>query len=406
MRVKEALDAYFANVKFDTKLYGKLVSNNIEYISGNDERTQLFSGRNIGCYFIKYTQYDKNIFYNNLFGLEYDDIVQEINQITSIPKNFKVARDDVNLMCFYIAHRFLSNTELDQKLRLQYAKEALNYFNYRTLVLLSSTYFIYPISEDKATSMTERLSNKYIIKKVKNWNEYCQYRSDEYLDSKFLSLLQKMDRDDDLPNAITDLFGRTKDTIKNIYSEFMDMMESGDIIKSKQAVVKDMEGNEQLADRIESVQRYVNKVDTILADKSVLIRKDYINVVVDILSNLSYRDMYECLDHVFEYAFSDRGAHDRVQSHFKDILVNAVEYLQRNEIYLHSKTNVLDIMNAIVGNVLYARGTEVSVHKVKEDGEKLIRSVYKYHKDSVSDRTLKSVRNGLYLYIVLIAFTD
>lgn len=406
MQVKEALDAYFANVKFDAKLYGKLVSNNIEYISGNDERTQLFSGRNIGCYFIKYTQYDKNIFYNNLFGLEYDDIVQEINQITSIPKNFKVARDDVNLMCFYIAHRFLSNAELDQKLRLQYAKEALNYFNYRTLVLLSSTYFIYPISEDKATSMTERLSNKYIIKKVKNWNEYCQYRSDEYLDSKFLSLLQKMDRDDDLPNAITDLFGRTKDTIKNIYSEFMDMMESGDIIKSKQAVVKDMEGNEQLADRIESVQRYVNKVDTILADKSVLIRKDYINVVVDILSNLSYRDMYECLDHVFEYAFSDRGAHDRVQSHFKDILVNAVEYLQRNEIYLHSKTNVLDIMNAIVGNVLYARGTEVSVHKVKEDGEKLIRSVYKYHKDSVSDRTLKSVRNGLYLYIVLIAFTD
>jgi hypothetical protein len=362
MQVKQALDAYFANVKFDDKLFRRLAQNNIEYISGNEERAQLFSGRNIGCYFIKYTQYDKNIFYNNLFGLEFDDINDEIEKISSIPKHFKIARDDVNLMCFYIAHRFLSNPDLDEKRQMAYAREALNYFNYRTLVLLSSTYFIYPISEDKATSMSERLSNKYIIKKLKNWNEYCQYRSDEYLDSKFLTLLRKMDSDDELPNAITDLFGRTKDTIKNIYGEFTEMLESDEVIKSRQATVKDGEGNMQLADRIDSVQRYTGRVDTMLSDKTVMIKKDHITVVVDILSNLSYRDMHECLDHLFEFAFSSRKAHDRVHTHFKDILVNAMEYLQRNEVYLHSKTNVLDIMNSIVGNVLYARGTEVSAH--------------------------------------------
>lgn len=406
MQVKQALDAYFANVKFDDKLFRRLTQNNIEYISGNEERAQLFSGRNIGCYFIKYTQYDKNIFYNNLFGLEFDDINDEIEKISSIPKHFKIARDDVNLMCFYIAHRFLSNPDLDEKQQMAYAREALNYFNYRTLVLLSSTYFIYPISEDKATSMSERLSNKYIIKKLKNWNEYCQYRSDEYLDSKFLTLLRKMDSDDELPNAITDLFGRTKDTIKNIYGEFTEMLESDEVIKSRQATVKDSEGNMQLADRIDSVQRYTGRVDTMLSDKTVMIKKDHITVVVDILSNLSYRDMHECLDHLFEFAFSSRKAHDRVHAHFKDILVNAMEYLQRNEVYLHSKTNVLDIMNSIVGNVLYARGTEVSVHRVKNEGEQLIKAVYKHHKDSLSDRTLKSVRNGLYLYVVLTAFTS
>lgn len=406
MQVKQALDAYFANVKFDDKLFRRLTQNNIEYISGNEERAQLFSGRNIGCYFIKYTQYDKNIFYNNLFGLEFDDINDEIEKISSIPKHFKIARDDVNLMCFYIAHRFLSNPDLDEKQQMAYAREALNYFNYRTLVLLSSTYFIYPISEDKATSMSERLSNKYIIKKLKNWNEYCQYRSDEYLDSKFLTLLRKMDSDDELPNAITDLFGRTKDTIKNIYGEFTEMLESDEVIKSRQATVKDGEGNMQLADRIDSVQRYTGRVDTMLSDKTVMIKKDHITVVVDILSNLSYRDMHECLDHLFEFAFSSRKAHDRVHAHFKDILVNAMEYLQRNEVYLHSKTNVLDIMNSIVGNVLYARGTEVSVHRVKNEGEQLIKAVYKHHKDSLSDRTLKSVRNGLYLYVVLTAFTS
>jgi hypothetical protein len=405
MQVKQALDAYFADVKFDTALYKRLMLGNIEYITRNQEHTQLFSGRNVGCYFIKYTQYDKNIFYNNLFDLDFDDIVEAIDAVTSIPKNFKIARDDVNLMCFYIAHRFLSNPDLNDKQRREYAKEALNYFSYRTLVLITSTYFVYPISEDKATSMTERLSHKYIIKKLKNWNEYCQYRSDEYLDSKYFSLLEKLDDDEALPNAITDLFGRTKDTIKNIYSEFMEMLEGGDAIKSKHSVVKDGDGNEKIADRVDSVQKYIGQVDVMLSDKTAMIRKDHINVVVDILSNLSYRDLHECLDHLFEFAFSDRKSYDRVQSHMKDILVNAVEYLQRNEVYLHNKTSVLEIMNAIVGNVLYARGTEVDVHRVKNEGEQLIKAVYKYRKDHLSDRTLKSVRNGLYLYVVLMAFT-
>lgn len=406
MHVKQALDLYFKDVRFDTALYRRLMTNNIEYITRNQEHTQLFSGRNIGCYYIKYTQYDKNIFYNNLFNLDYDDVVEAIDPIDTIPKNFKIARDDVNLMCFYIAHRFLSNPDLSEKQQLEYAKEALNYFSYRSLVLITSTYFVYPISEEKATSMTERLSNKYIIKKLKNWNEYCQYRSEEYLNNKYLDLLKKLNNDDDLPNAISDLFGRTKDTIKNIYQEFVDMLEGGDIIKSKQAVVKDIDGDEQLADRIEHIQKYINHVDTMLSDKTAMIRKDHITVVVDILANLSYKDLHDALSHIFEYCHSDRKSYDTTTAYLKEILVNALDYLQRNEIYLHSKTNTLEVMNAIVGNVLYARGTEVSVHKVKEDGERFLKAVYKFRKVSLSDRTLKSVRNGLYLYVVLIAFTS
>lgn len=405
MHVKEALDAYFENVKFDQSLYKKLLLNNIEFISRNHEHTQLFSGRNIGCYFIKYTQYDKNLFYNALFDLEYDDIVEVIDDITTIPRNFKIARDDVNLMCFYIAHRFLSNPDLDKKAQLEYAKEALNYFSYRTLILMSGKYFTYPISEERATSLTERLSNKFLIKRLKNWSEYGQYRSTEYLESKFLSLLVKMDDDIALPNAITDLYNRTNDALKGIFNEFTIMISDDDVIKSKGSIVRDMDGEEKIADRVDSIQRYVGQIDLMLSDKTAMIRKDQINVVIDILSNLAYRDMHECLDHLFEYAFSSRKAHDQVKQHMHDILLNAIEYLQRNEIYLHSKTSVLEIMNSIVGNVLYARGTEVDVHRVKTEGENLIKAVYKHHKDSLSDRTLKSVRNGLYLYVVLMAFT-
>ena len=398
------MDELFEGVKFDASLYKKLLYNNIEFITRDQEHTQLFAGRNVGCYFIKYTMYDKNIFYGTLFDLSYDDVVDGIRKIGSEIRSYKVAGDDINLVCFYIAHRFMSNDTLSDKQKFEFAKEAFNYFSYRTLVLITSSYFVYPISEQKATTLTERLSNKYVIKTVRNWNEYCQYRSNEYLhNEKMMAIVKPLTDDEALPNAITDLYGRTKDTIKNIYSEFDLMMQDDVIIKSKGSIVTDLEGNQGIADRIDTMTVYVNRVETLLTDRGNLIRKDCIDVVANILPNLSQRNLEDGLSYIFDHAVANREGYIRVVKHFKDIILNAIEYLQRNDIFMTKKTDIISIMNAIVGNVLYARGTEVDIHQLKLDGEKLIKVIYKDHKKHISDRNLKSLRNGLYLYVVLLS---
>lgn len=406
MNVRQAFDALFEDVEFDTKLYNKLVVNNIEFITRNQEHTRLFSGRSIGCYYIKYTMFDKNIFYDNLFGMQVEDVAEAVDSIKTIPSSFKIARDDINLVTFYIAHRFLSNPKLSDKQKRQYAEEALNYFSYRTLVLISSMYFVYPISEDKATALTERLSAKYVIKNVKNWNEYCQYRSSEYLDSKYKKLLVGFNDDKELPNAITDLFSRTKDTLKNIYSEFMVMLEREETMASRSATITDAEGVDTVADRVEGIHKYINVVDELLTDKGALIKKSHIAAVADILPGLSQRDLEKALTYMLEYSYTGTEAYSKVSGLFKAVLTNAVEYLQRNNLALHSKSDVVEIMNALVGNVLYARGTNVSVHTFKEESDKVIKQIYKHFKVSVSDRNIANLRNGIYLYVVLMAMTQ
>lgn len=406
MNVKQALDRLFEDVEFDTKLYNQLMINNIEFITRNQEYTRLFSGRSIGCYYIKYTMFDKNIFYENLFDMQVEDVTEAIDSITTIPKSFKIARDDINLVTFYMAHRFLSNPKLSDKQKLQYASEALNYFSYRTLVLISSMYFVYPISEEKATSLTERLSAKYVIKNVKNWNEYCQYRSTEYLQSKFKKLLEQFDNDKELPNAITDLFSRTKDTLKNIYAEFMVMLEREEVMASKSATITDVEGTDTVADRIESISKYIGAMDDLLTDRSSLIKKSHIAAIADILPSLSQKDMEQLLSYMIEFSFTSTEAYSKINQLFKDILGNAVEYLQKNNLTIHSKSNVVELMNSLVGNVLYARGTNVSVHTLKMQADKTIKQVYKHFKTSITDRNVANLRNGLYLYIVLMAVTQ
>ncbi len=398
--VLKVCDELFHKVEFDKNLYKKIMYNNIEFISKTDDHKNLFGSRLIGCHYLRYNLTDKADFYDTLFNLDYDIVAESFEQITTIPKNFKIARDDINLTCFYSAHKFLTNTQLKEEDRENAAIEILNYFNYRTLVVICANYFIYPISEDKAVSLIERLSNKYLIKKLKNWNEYCQYRSEEYLKSKFRDTIIRFD-EKELPNAISDLFNRTKDTIKNIYSEFIAMIQSDEYIKSKKAVVNDIEGEEVILDQIGNTKSYFNLIETMFIDKHNFIRSSYIDVIVDIISTVSYSQVYEMLEFIFDYTQKSSKNYEEVVKFSQEVLMNTVDYLQKNKIILNYNTNILTVLNYIVGNILYARGNDLSINKVKEEGEKLLKKVYKENKEYLSDRNAKNLRNALYLYIVL-----
>jgi hypothetical protein len=85
------------------------------------------------------------------------------------------------------------------------------------------------------------------------------------------------------------------------------------------------------------------------------------------------------------------------------VLVNSIEYLHRNNIYLTNNSNVLVVINSIVGNVLYARGNEINITKLKAEGDKLIKAIYKHNKKNISERTIKNLRNAIYVYVMLVA---
>lgn len=403
LTTKACFDELFKHVSFDTALYKKLVHNNIGFITRTQEHKHLFGSRLIGCFHFSYTKYDKNLFYDALFGMGVEEVIAAIRDITTIPKHFKIARDDVNLVTFYMAHRFLTNDKLSSDKQLEYAKEALNYFNYRTLVLKSSEFFVYPISEEKAVSLSERLSNKYIIKRVKNWNEYCQYRSSEFLDRKFVITLTKFDNDKDLASGISDLYNRTKNALINIYEEFMEMLENDEVIKSRKNVATDAEGKEVVVDRTEGPALTITKVEQNLVDKNNFIRKDFVDIATDIVNSVSYKQLEETLTVIFEYNSIDGKTGKEVTLFIHDFLVNCFEYLQQNEVHIGKGSNVLKVVNTIAGNVLYARGTDVGITAVKDQGEKLIKKAYKHHKLYISDRNLKNVRNAFCIYLLLLA---
>jgi len=404
--VKKAFDELFSDIQFNKKLYLKILYNNISFITNTRENKNLFGSKLIGNHLVSYTYYDKNIFFDEVFDMTDEDVTTAINKITTINKNFSVARDSVNLTCFYVAHRFLSNKELKEKDRIEYAKEILNYFNYRTLVLISSNFFKYPISEEKAISLNEKLSNRFLIKRLKNWKEYCQYRSDEYVKSKFNKLLISFKDDENLPNAITDLFNRTKDTLKNIYRIFLDMLENDEVISSKKSVITDLEGKQILMDRLGNADTYITRVENVIIDTSSFIKEDYILLVTDIIKNVNYDVLKTTLTLISEYSFTGNKELILINSIIRDIFVTTISYLQNNKVFIHSNTNVLTVLNYLVGNVLYSRTSDQKLNTVKDNLEKLIKSVYKKDKKQLPVKQILYVRNSVFIYIFMYPLLD
>lgn len=404
MKVAQSLDILFKDIKFDQDLLKRLIAVNVDYITSNSEIRDMMGSKLLGCYHVSYTQYHKDLFYSELFGFSYDDALSAVKDIKTIPKNFKIARDDINLICFYIAHRFLTSTHLKKEEKNQGAKEILNYFGYRTLVLLNANYWIYPITYEKAVSVSEVLSKNYLITNLKNWNEYVHYRSDAYLNSKYLKLLMTFNRDNDIPNAINDLYNRYKDTVKNIYREFMHL-EDTNYIRSNQNVVTDNDGKEIFMDRINDPRMYIDKVLNKMTSPDLFIRNELIELSSSIVSAISQDQLRECLDLTLKYYYSARNRSNNVSEFIKEFITDSIAYLQDRKVFINNRVSIVEIVNMIVGNLLYSRGVDISITAVKNKGEVLMKDIYKRGKVSISSRNLIGMRNIFCVYILILSLT-
>lgn len=400
LTVKEAMDDLFRNVKFDASLYKKIMHKNIAFITKNDDHKNFFGGQLIGCYPVMYTLTDQNGFFSDLYNLEYTSAAGAMKEITTLNQSYKVSADPINITIMYTVYRFFNNKALSQTDKHKFALSILDYFSYRTISVIISNYFIYPINENEAVSLLERLSNRYIIKQKKNWIEYCQYRSQEFIDrtSKFVPVLTKLNDDNMLAAAINDLFIRTKDTLKNIYKEFIDMNNSGTAMSSRKTSVVDIDGKDILADKVNSPDSYYKYVVTTLSDKNSFIKEECVEIAVSIIKTVDYSSFKKFLLELMEFIHEKKDNYKMVTDHMHSVINTALAYLVDNDYLIRENHNLLYIIEKISSNVLHARGQDLEINLVKDEGALICAKVMKIDK---GNKKIFNIRNSFYVYIVL-----
>jgi len=399
--IKEVFDELFAHVKFDARLAKKVKRYQIEFVNRNPEHMGFFGGNLMGVHRVRFTLKDYAEFFDEMMDREAMYVERQIGTIDTINHEFKISSDALNQTLVYMIHRFLTSPYLNPHKRVEAAVDVGLIFGYRTIAALLVHYFKYPIDTYTAQAVYERLSGRYLIKKLGTWQEVFKYRAEEFVDPQGVHYQKLIPYTDDagIVNAINDLQSRTKDMLKNIYVEFIKVHESGSKIHSSSSTMVDADGEEIVKDRIHGLDNYKTYVLETLADRNSFIKQELMAVVESVIPTASGKSFRLVLQWM---ADNITGKERELVLQFVDMsLVLSYNYLLKNEYVLHRSKNLIVLTSNLKGYVLSSRENSADLEQLRKLGSSIVSKATGH----VSEQTLAAIRNAVFIYICLRAYT-
>jgi hypothetical protein len=398
MYLKDAFDDCFRNVKWDRKLVSAIYHYQIGYINRNQEHIEFFGSKLLGVHVVRFKDSDVARFYSDVLDVDFYHLTEAVRKVPTIYHEATITSDIFNLTLMYMIHRFLTERNLDEKLRKRAAYDAALIFFYRCAAALQSATFRYPADPKIAQAAYSRLSKKFLIKQLGSWYEVMEYRANDLLDPKegiHYENLVKFTDDLRIIYAIQDSQGRIKDLMKNYYNEFKKSHAGGESIGITGSTFYDVEGEETLKEKTKSVESYVLYIQKAITDKATFVQEDLVSVIANINKNTSFRMVKYTLSWM-----SDNYYHGNLHKDIDRFITTTViqsMYLMNSSMDIKHKRDYPKILTDLKNLYLSTRTTDPEIEEIRDLGLKLMKKA----NPKVSESLLLATRTSVILYITL-----
>lgn len=252
----------------------------INWIKKNDGHINWLGGNLFGPDPIVFSTDDRNSFFNVVGFTDPLDFKRTLFGIKDLNKYGVVAKDDFNQVILCLIHEYSIYFKSDTKkyheaVDLIYSIYAFKVFGSK----YSKWFWKYQLEIDVAKLVFEKLSDKFLIKKLENWGEVIQhfgmklYSTDESGFDKRMKNLKALDAG----YIANDLHGTINSVVKNIYDITKTIKSSGEKIRATTSI-EGIGEEASVRDIIDSPTKYM----TFLKD-IVLSEHDFVDfAVVDI----------------------------------------------------------------------------------------------------------------------------
>ena len=394
--LKEAFDDIFMDVKFDANVAKALYQFRVGYMTGNREHMEFFGGNMIGVNTLRFKDSDVNNFFA-IFDMSYQEVIQQVRQVTTIDHKFKVGSDVFNLTCMYLIHRFLTSKNPVGLIEKATYDVAMIFFC-RCCAALISANFKYQADPKVAQMAYANLSQKYLIKKLGSWNRVLDYRVKALLDkreSPHKRTFLFFDEDPKIQYAITDSQGRIREMFKGYYSELMMVNAEGGSISIQKSLTTDAEGDEALREKTHGPENYVFYLREIVTDEQTFIRDDFLQLVSRSNTNTSLRAVKTTLEWISK-ASTDPKHYKLVDDFLTRSMVMMAYFMQYN--IEASRQKDLNYVLANLKNLfLSTRSVDPDLLYLRELGEKII----DHSQGKMSVSLMMATRTAVIMYICL-----
>ena len=338
--LKEVFDIH-GLTKVDIDIYKKIQVFRIGWTQKAPEYIDFLGSKLTGVHPIRFSTRDEDMFFVDIINIDQPSLTEDLWATKGIDKNKKVTSNPLYITLVYLMHLTITSRDIG-KHREDMLRELYFIFGYKVISSLFTHYFKFTVDPSTALAVNERLSNKFIIKKVNNWQELFEYRALDVLPKGLHYLrLNRLDVDES-NRIISDMQGRIRDMLKNIYIILMEVKDSNDKLVSRSNIEMTEDGA-SIKDNTNRPDRYVNYMLSIIDNPSDFIDDDMIYLLNNSYKNLNSRDIYTTLEFMSENNFKDRN------KIIENIIISSISYLNIKGIHSDYNKHMLDVIKYLKG---------------------------------------------------------
>lgn len=399
MTLKQILDHVFKDVKFDKKLYVKLIKHKNTLVTKNVEHAEFFGGVLTGTNTLRHTDSDENKVLHEI--LDIDTIYIKTNRVHVDELNPKwvVANDVFNLCMAYCMYRFMNSNIISKKMRSEAAELCSYLLHFKSICAKHTQYFKYPVSKQVATAAYEHLSNKFLIRKLDSWEEVTVYRAKSILhNTSHKTVISRFGPDKEVIYLLSNMNNQINSMFRKIFRVTADIVVTKKSVTLSTLAETTPDGVEVFGETKAGFSSYTDYILSIVHDKHSFIKEDLINVTLDVMPVGNYDHVSEVLLWMSEHVFSKHT--DEINDFIRGTIEHAFTYLYDNGLLQNKHNDISVFVNKLKGAYTSSRSSNAALLDLRDKGTKIIKQASKRN----NTQLVNSTRTVLMLYLFLRAY--
>ena len=393
-QIKLIMDEQCSHLKFDNRLLSQLERFVQNFINKSPEHVKCLGSNLTGVNRLSWSLDDRLEWEENFLGIEGRDLRQRILALPHMDDVGRVAGDNFNISCCWLAHRFYIS-DLPPRSKEKGMKLSMDILQYKLLSSIHSHYFKFPVDQNVAEATYAELSRKYDIKRYGSWRGVLDSRSENIISTGEIheQTIRRFDDDIAIVKMIQDIQFRLRDKIKNIW-EVMARVIENDMKFGTVSSTVELDGALVTRDIERLSGDYLIFIKEVAAEQNRFIKPDLVQVVESTMATMPEKP-FEQLLIVFtnKVAKSDKKAIELIELTMEH-LFNVVLSDRKTKMRMN---DIPGVLNRIRGLYTASRSSNPILEGMKEIGEKMVRKDVKI----VNNANVAALRTGLLLYIVL-----
>lgn len=330
--IDEIIDIEFRYVKIDNSLLRNLENfiNSWKFKSSGNDNAAFLGTNLLGVDNFSFSKVDDDNFFKLILKSSENKLRYAFHSLKDLNTEFKTSSNPLYLSIVTLMHMVIVSTA-NKKLKDSLLVNLNTIFGYKCFGSMYNHFFKTKADPAIAKAMYERLTNKYLIKRLGTWDAVFNYRSKDVIeDGIYVEKLTNLTTENAI-YVINQIAGSYKSMLKNLFEAYLETKEKNEKIVSDSMIDTIGNNDEQdttFKDVVNSEHKYVDYIRSIINSENDLIHDDLIYLISRILPSVKEKDLTEMLEIVSTITYSSKPEEDYIER----IIISSLNYLRTKNI--------------------------------------------------------------------------